>query len=75
LAKRSTARITAGKDDGVEAVEVLGLMPDKFNRLRENVTNRVVGVVVAIRSGKNDDTKFHQAASRAHCNTAGIGAS
>src|SRR5579883_859983 len=34
-------------------------MPDEFHRLMQDVSDRIKGVVVAIGSGKDDDSKFH----------------
>jgi hypothetical protein len=34
-------------------------MPDKFDGLAQNFADNVVRVVIAIRSGENDDTEFH----------------
>jgi hypothetical protein len=39
------------------------LMPDELNRLMENIAYGVERVVVAIGSGKDDDSKFHALAA------------
>jgi hypothetical protein len=49
----------AGEDDGVAIVEVLGLMPDEFNGLLEDVADGVEGVVIAVGPGKDYDSEFH----------------
>jgi hypothetical protein len=38
-------------------------MPDELNRLMEDIAYGVERVVVAIRSGKDDDSKFHALAA------------
>jgi hypothetical protein len=34
-------------------------MPEKSHRLPGNLLNRPVGIVVTVRAGKDDDSKFH----------------
>src|SRR5579885_2692735 len=34
-------------------------MPDEFHRLMQHISDRIKGVVVAIGSGKDDDSKLH----------------
>src|ERR1700691_4708040 len=62
---RSGAKIiTVGKaarqNNGVDAGNFFGLMPDKFDWLADDRPDCVVGVVVAIRAGKLDHAEFHE---------------
>ncbi len=59
-------RKAAGKDDHIETGDLLGLMPDEFDRLTEDGRDGMKGVVVAIRSGKLDYAKFHSETSFYH---------
>ena len=52
-------REPARQDDDVGAAELRVLVPDELGLLPEHVLGGVVGVVVAVRSGKNDDGEFH----------------
>ena len=52
-------REAAGQDDHVSAAERRVLVPDELGLLAEHVLRGVVGVVVAVRSGKDDDGEFH----------------
>src|SRR5690348_8652174 len=54
---------TAGKDECVGIGEILRLVPDEFDRLLEYVAESVEGVVIAIRAGKDDHSKFHRVGS------------
>ena len=49
----------AGQHDGVEVVDLGGLVPDPFGGLAEHAGEDVEGVVVAIGTGKNDHAEFH----------------
>jgi hypothetical protein len=51
---------SARKNDGVKAGEILRLVPDEIDGLCRTSPKRVKGVVIAIRSGKYDNTKFHR---------------
>src|ERR1700674_2832725 len=60
---------SAGKDDGVAIRQIFRLVPDKFDRLPQNVADGVKRVMIAIGPGKNYDSKFHAVA--APCRVAG----
>src|SRR5467141_5243026 len=60
---------SAGQDNGVAIRQILGLVPDEFDGLLQNVADGVKRVMVAIGPGKNDDSKFHAVA--APCSIAG----
>src|SRR4029077_16217495 len=45
---------SARKNDDVAARQLVGLVPDEFNRLAEDGADGIKGIVVAIRSGKTD---------------------
>ena len=49
----------AGQDDDVGRAERGVLVPDEFGVVPEHVLRGVIGVVVAVRSGKDDDGEFH----------------
>ena len=49
----------AGQDDDVGALQVGVLVPDELGVLAEHVLGGVIGVVVAVRAGKDDDAEFH----------------
>src|SRR5712692_3179679 len=59
IAKREPAR----QDNRVAIREILGLVPDEFDGLFEDVADGVVRVLVAIGPGKNDDSKFRAGAA------------
>ena len=50
---------TAGQDDHVRAFEIGVLVPDEFSGLAEHRRRRVIRVVVAVRTRKDDDREFH----------------
>src|SRR5262245_49342674 len=52
-------RKTARQNDRLSAAEIGLLVPDEFRLLTEHVLDGVVGIVVAIGSGKDDDSEFH----------------
>ena len=52
-------RKAAGQQDGVKAGNVLRLMPDEFRRLVQDFVDGVKSVVIAVRSGKDDNTNLH----------------
>jgi len=54
-----SVRKAAGKQDGVTIVEIFRLMPDEFDRLLQNMADRVKRVVIAVGPGENHYTKFH----------------
>jgi hypothetical protein len=56
-------RKTAGQNDGVTIREVLRLVPDEFDRLVQDIAERIKRVVVAIRAGKDYDSEFHRVGS------------
>src|SRR5208282_4577843 len=58
-AKIIPKREPAGKNDCVEPRNLLRLVPDKFYGLADDRTDRVVRVIVAIRSRKLHDAKLH----------------
>jgi hypothetical protein len=65
---RSRAQIiaegeTTGENDGVEGGYLLGLVPDEFDPLADDRIDRVIGIVIAVRSGELDNSKFHGADS------------
>jgi len=41
----------------------LRLVPDEFDRSLQNIADGVKRVMIAIGSGKNDDSKFHAVAA------------
>ena len=49
----------AGDEDGVAAFEVGGLVPEEGCRLSEQLGDDVLGVVVAVGTGKDEDAKLH----------------
>jgi len=49
-----------GRIDGVAMADPCDLVPDELDRLFQNVADGVKSVVIAIRSGKNDDSEFHR---------------
>src|SRR5438132_7453204 len=51
---------STGQNNGVAIGKILGLVPDKFDGLLQDITNGVKRVVVAIGPGENDDSKFHE---------------
>src|SRR4029077_13663550 len=53
----------AGQNHGVETGEVLRLVPDGLGRYVKDFVYSVQGIVIAVRSGKYDDTNFRHAAS------------
>src|SRR5262249_44072422 len=54
---------SARQNDGVKAGDVGRLVPDKVNRLLQDLVERIESVVVAIRSGEDDNTNFHRVAT------------
>src|SRR5882724_9442909 len=48
------------QNNGVAIGQILRLVPDELDRLFQNVADGVKSVVIAIRSGKNDDSEFHR---------------
>jgi hypothetical protein len=54
-----TVRKSTGKNYGVGAGEISGLMPDEFGLLAENVMRDVESVIITIGAGENDNTEFH----------------
>src|SRR5580704_7560557 len=50
----------SGDDDGVAVLEVMRFVPEEGYRLLGNLLNRPVGIVVAVRTGKDDDSEFHR---------------
>ena len=52
-------RETTRENDGVKAVQVLTVMPDKICLLPEIASDGVVRVVIAIRAGKHYDSELH----------------
>jgi hypothetical protein len=52
-----------GQDHHVCATEAPVLVPNEFSVLAENVPGHVIGVVVAIRPGENDNGEFHDVTS------------
>jgi hypothetical protein len=51
---------TARENDGINAGQILGLVPQHLDRLLEDATDRVPRVVIAIGPGKDDDAEFHE---------------
>jgi hypothetical protein len=49
----------AGEDHGVGSLEAGVLVPHELGLLSEHVFHGVVGVVIAVGSGKDDDGEFH----------------
>src|SRR5580704_4321011 len=56
IAKGKPAR----KNDGVQAGNIFGLVPDKFNRLANDGANGMISVVVAIRTRELDYAELHR---------------
>ena len=56
-------RKAAGQDDRIEAGEIFGLVPDEFDRLPQDAADGVESVVIAIGTGKDDNTNFHRLAT------------
>src|SRR5207302_10999364 len=56
-------RETAGQDDGVAIRKVLRLVPDEFDGFVQDAAKRVKRVVIAIRAGKDYDSKLHRVGS------------
>src|SRR5205814_1163663 len=50
---------SAGQDDRVESLYGRVLVPNVRHRLSEHRLDRVIAIVLAIRSWKNNDTEFH----------------
>ena len=49
----------AGNQHGVDALQVLGVVPEKGDGLMSHFGNHVIGVVVAVGAGKDENPKFH----------------
>ena len=49
----------AGEDDGIDARERGGIVPDELGGLPEVMRDRVEGIVVAVATGEDNDAKFH----------------
>ena len=54
-----TVREPAWQDHDVRAFEARLLVPDELRLLPEHVPGRVIGVVIAVGSGEDDNGKFH----------------
>jgi hypothetical protein len=54
-----TVREAAGKDDGVGVGEACVPVPNELGILAQHVLDGVIGIVVAIGSGKHNDGEFH----------------
>ena len=52
-----------GQDNGVAIREVLRLVPDEFDGFVQDAAERVKRVVIAIRAGKDYDSKLHRVGS------------
>src|SRR5262249_43523276 len=52
-------REPAGQDDEIRAAERRVLVPDEWRIQPQHVLGRVIGVVIAVGSWKNDDRNFH----------------
>ena len=52
-------REAAGQDDHVGAAQVRLLVPHELGVVPEHVLRGVVGVVIAVRAGEDDDGEFH----------------
>ncbi len=50
---------SAGNDDGIAIFQIMRFVPEKTCRLFGDVLDGPVGIVVAVRPGKDDDSKFH----------------
>src|SRR5882724_10875367 len=48
------------QNNDVAIGQILRLVPDELDRLFQNVADGVKSVVIAIRSGKNDNSEFHR---------------
>ena len=53
----------AGQNDDVRPLEIGLLVPDELGLLTEHLLNGVIGVVIAVGSGKDDDGEVHSATS------------
>jgi hypothetical protein len=51
---------SAGDQDGIDSLEVVGVMPEKDDGLAGDFGNDVVCVVVAVGAGKNQNPEFHE---------------
>ena len=49
---------TSGEDDAVHAPEVVVLVPEEDRRLAEDLLQGVISVMVAVRTGKDDDSEL-----------------
>ena len=54
-----TVREPAWQDHDIRAFEARLLVPDELRLLPEHVPGRVIGVVIAVGSGEDDNGKFH----------------
>ena len=63
-------REAAGQDDDVGALEARLLVPDELRLLPEHVLGGVIGVVIAVGTGKDDDAEFHSLPSYFQCGPA-----
>ena len=52
-------RKPARQHDDVSALEARLLVPDELGLLAEHVLGGVIGVVIAVGAGKDDDAEFH----------------
>src|ERR1700691_1388794 len=59
-AKIITVGKAARQNNGVEAGNFFGLVPDEFNRLADDRADGMIGVIVAIRAGKLDHAELHE---------------
>ena len=62
-AKIVAVRKTAGQDHGVIAGEICLAVPDEIDWLADVFRDHVIGVVITVGSGKNDNSKFHASIS------------
>ena len=47
------------QQDHIVPLDRVFLVPDKIDRLPDDLADHVVGIVITIRSGEDDDAKFH----------------
>src|SRR5205807_5873055 len=50
---------SSGDNYRIAILQIMRFVPEKSHRLPRDVLNRPEGIVIAIRTRKNDDAKFH----------------
>src|SRR5690242_2073516 len=62
-AKVVAVRKTTGKNHGIVAGKIGFAVPDEIDWLAHVFRDHVIGIVIAVRSGENDNSKFHASIS------------